>query len=138
MQAEFGAALAARPAAPAQFTLYFVEGKDELTDESRQMVNAVFVEIAKRPVPDVLVIGHTDSVGTDQVNDKLSRDRAEVIRAGLIQNGIAPENIVAYRPRQARAFRADRTTAWRTAQPTGRNRRALSGRTVRYRRSTFE
>jgi len=95
VQAEFGDALAARPVAPVQFTLYFVEGKDELTEESRQAVNAVFVEIAKRPVPDVLVIGHTDAVGTDQVNDKLSRDRADFIRAGLIQSGIAPENIVA-------------------------------------------
>jgi len=96
VQAEFGEALAARPAGPVQFTLYFVEGKDELTDESKQVVTAVFVEIAKRPVPDVLVIGHTDAVGTDQVNDKLSRDRADFIRAGLIQNGIAPENIVAF------------------------------------------
>jgi outer membrane protein OmpA-like peptidoglycan-associated protein len=75
----------------------------------------VFVEIAKRPVPDVLVIGHTDAVGTDQVNDKLSRDRADVIRAGLIQSGIAPENIVAIgrgkrssssRPRTAPRIRA--------------------------------
>jgi len=95
VQAEFGEALAARPVGPVQFTLYFVEGKDELTDESKQVVDTVFVEIAKRPVPDVLVIGHTDAVGTDQVNDKLSRDRADVIRAGLIQSGIAPENIVA-------------------------------------------
>jgi outer membrane protein OmpA-like peptidoglycan-associated protein len=46
-------------------------------------------------VPDVLVIGHTDSVGSDQYNDALSRQRAEVIRAGLINSGIAPENIVA-------------------------------------------
>ncbi len=95
VQAEFGAALAARPAAPVQFTLYFVEGKDELSDESKLVVNAVFVEIAKRPVPDVLVIGHTDTVGTQQVNDALSRQRAEVIRAGLIQSGIAADNIVA-------------------------------------------
>ena len=34
VQAEFGDALAARPVGPVQFTLYFVEGKDELTDES--------------------------------------------------------------------------------------------------------
>jgi outer membrane protein OmpA-like peptidoglycan-associated protein len=46
-------------------------------------------------VPDVLVVGHTDSVGSDQYNDALSRQRADVIRAGLIQNGIAPENILA-------------------------------------------
>ncbi len=96
VQALFGAALAAQPGRPVQFTLYFVEGKDELTEESRLQVNAVFAEIAKRPVPDVLVVGHTDAVGTNQVNDPLSQQRAEIIRAGLIQNGIAPENITAF------------------------------------------
>jgi outer membrane protein OmpA-like peptidoglycan-associated protein len=96
VQAQFGPALAARPQRPLEFTLYFVEGKDELTDESKQTVIAVFAEIVKRPVPDVLVIGHTDAAGTHQVNDPLSQKRAETIRAGLIQNGIAPENIVAY------------------------------------------
>src|SRR5664279_5809483 len=35
VQATFGAALAAQPARPKQFTLYFVEGTDELTDESK-------------------------------------------------------------------------------------------------------
>ena len=95
VQALFGAAIAARPVRPAEFTLQFIEGKDELTEESKQLVNSVFAEIAKRPVPDVVVIGHTDSVGSDQYNDALSRQRAEVIRAGLIANGIAPENILA-------------------------------------------
>lgn len=95
VQAQFGAALAARPERPMEFTLYFVEGKDELTDESKQMVTAIFVEIVKRPVPDVLVVGHTDAVGTHQINDPLSQQRAETIRAGLIQNGIAADNIVA-------------------------------------------
>ncbi len=95
VQALFGAALAAQPGRPVQFVLYFVEGKDELTDESRLAVDAVFAEIAKRPVPDVLVVGHTDAVGTNQVNDPLSQQRAEVIRAGLIRSGIAPENITA-------------------------------------------
>ena len=92
---QFGAALAARPERPVEFTLYFIEGKDELADESKQIVTAVYAEIAKRPVPDVLVVGHTDAVGSDQVNDPLSLRRAEIVRAGLIQSGIAPENIVA-------------------------------------------
>ena len=42
VQAQFGPALAARPERPVEFTLYFVEGKDELDDESRQKVCAVF------------------------------------------------------------------------------------------------
>jgi OmpA-OmpF porin, OOP family len=91
----FAAALAAQPMRPIQFTLYFIEGKDELTDESKQIVESVFSEISRRPVPDVLVVGHTDTVGTDQLNDMLSRQRAEAIRAALIAHGIAPENITA-------------------------------------------
>ena len=93
--AVYGAALAAQPIRPAQFALYFIEGKDELTDESKQIVDSIFSEISKRPVPDVLVIGHTDSVGNDQSNDVLSRQRAETVRAALIGHGIAPENIAA-------------------------------------------
>ncbi len=94
VNAQFGSALAARPLPPAQFTLYFVEGKDEFTEESKRAFDNVFGEIAKRPVPDVLVIGHTDTVGTDVFNDALSRQRAEVVRRALVARGIAAENIV--------------------------------------------
>ena len=95
VQTQFGAAMAALPGRPAQFTLYFVEGKDEFTDASKQSIDSVFAEIASRPVPDVLVIGHTDKVGSDTSNDVLSRQRAEVVRKALIVRGIAPENVVA-------------------------------------------
>lgn len=93
VDAVFGAALAAQPMRPKQFTLYFIEGKDEFTDASKQIVESVFAEIARRPVPDVLVIGHTDAVGSDQLNDALSRQRAETVRVALIAHGIAPESI---------------------------------------------
>ncbi len=95
VETRFGAALGAQPARPASFTLYFVEGKDEFTDDSKRVVDGLFAEIAKRPVPDVLVVGHTDALGSDQVNDALSRQRAETVRAELIRRGIAPENIQA-------------------------------------------
>jgi outer membrane protein OmpA-like peptidoglycan-associated protein len=95
VQAQFGAALAARPLPPAQFTLYFVEGKDEFTAESKRIIDDVFGEIARRPVPDVLVVGHTDTVGSDAVNDPLSRQRAEVVRSALVARGMSAERIVA-------------------------------------------
>jgi outer membrane protein OmpA-like peptidoglycan-associated protein len=94
VQAQFGAALAARPMAPAQFTLYFVEGKDEFTEESKRLIDGVFAEIAKRPLPDVMVIGHTDTVGSDAVNDPLSRQRAEIVRSALLARGIAVDKVV--------------------------------------------
>ena len=93
VEARFGPALAAQPLRAATFTLYFVEGKNELTEESRQVVDRILSEIAKRPVPDVLVVGHTDAVGTDQVNDALGQQRAETVRTALLRLGIPPEDI---------------------------------------------
>lgn len=95
VQARFGAALAAQPPRPASFVLYFVEGRDTLTDESKAVVEKVFAEIAARPAPDVAVIGHTDSVGAQAANDSLSLQRAESIRRELIRRGIPAENVQA-------------------------------------------
>jgi outer membrane protein OmpA-like peptidoglycan-associated protein len=92
---KFGATLDAQPARAASFTLYFIEGKDEFTDESKRIVDGLFAEIARRPVPDVIVIGHTDTVGSDQSNDALALKRAEIVRSELIRRGIAAENIQA-------------------------------------------
>ena len=95
VQSYFGAALAAQPLPPAQFTLYFIEGKDEFTPETKGIIDRVFSEISRRPVPDVVVIGHTDKVGTDAINDPLSRQRAEVVRNALLARGIAADKVVA-------------------------------------------
>jgi outer membrane protein OmpA-like peptidoglycan-associated protein len=93
VNAEFGSTLAALPGRPASFTLYFLEGKDELTPESRVEMEKVFVELKRRPLPDIVVIGHTDTVGNHAHNDKLSLARAERMRELLIGLGIAPERI---------------------------------------------
>ncbi|HEY2558786.1 MAG TPA: OmpA family protein [Caldimonas sp.] len=95
VHARYGNALAAQPLPPAQFTLYFIENKDELTDESKRIVDGVFAEIARRPVADVMIIGHTDSVGSDAANDALSRQRAEVVRSAFVARGLAADKAVA-------------------------------------------
>ncbi len=93
VKAQFGPALAAQPAPPQQFTLYFVEGKDEFTDESRRAFDGVLAEIARRPVPDVLIVGHADAVGSDALNDRLSRQRAEVVARALVARGVPADSI---------------------------------------------
>jgi outer membrane protein OmpA-like peptidoglycan-associated protein len=93
VEKQFAPALAAQPSRAATFTLYFVEGKDEFTDESKQAVDRILAEIAKRPIPDVLVVGHTDTVGTDASNDALGLQRAETVRAALIKLGIPAADI---------------------------------------------
>ncbi len=120
VEAQFGPALAAQPARAATFTLYFIEGKDEFTEESREDVDRILAEIAKRPVPDVLVVGHTDSVGSDPFNDALGRQRAETVRVALIGLGIPPDDIHAI-SRGKRALAVP--TADGVAEP--RNRRVV-------------
>ncbi len=95
VQASFGTALAAQPMRSQVFTLYFVEQTDEFTDESKRTVETVIMEIARYPVPDIVVVGHTDLTGTDAFNDALARKRAETVRAVLIRRGIASDDIVA-------------------------------------------
>jgi outer membrane protein OmpA-like peptidoglycan-associated protein len=94
VQALFGAALAAQPSRPTSFTLYFIEGRDEFTDASKQILADVLATIATYAVPDIVVIGHTDRVGSDTSNDALALRRAETVRAMLIARGISPAGIV--------------------------------------------
>jgi outer membrane protein OmpA-like peptidoglycan-associated protein len=95
VQATFGGALAAQPARAAHFTLYFVEGSDDLTEESKQTLEQVFADLAKRPVRDIVIVGHTDAVGSDQYNDALAKKRADAVSALLVGRGVAPGDIVA-------------------------------------------
>lgn len=118
VEAQFGRALAAQPIRAETFVLYFVEGKDEFTDESKRLVDKVLAEVARRPVPDVLVVGHTDTVGTDQLNDALGLRRAETVRAALIALGVPAGDVQA----SSRGKRAPAVpTADNVAEP--RNRR---------------
>ena len=50
-------------------------------------------EIARRPVPELVVIGHTDRVGRAEANDELSLRRAEAVRAMLVRAGIPAAQI---------------------------------------------
>lgn len=89
----FGAALEAQPARPTSFTLYFLEARDELTPDSRQLLGRIVDEIGRRPAPEIVVIGHTDRVGAVPYNDTLSLRRAERVRDELVKVGIAADRI---------------------------------------------
>ena len=95
VRAAFGPTLAALPGRPASFTLYFLEGKDELTPDSRAELDRVFAELRNRPLPDILVIGHTDTVGAQPSNDRLSLARAQRMRELMMGLGLPPERIEA-------------------------------------------
>lgn len=86
-------ALVAQPARPVSFSVLFVRGKDEPTEEAKHMLTSIKAEIAQRPVPEVMVIGHTDRQGSDADNDALSLKRAEATRKDMIDAGIPAASI---------------------------------------------
>lgn len=91
---EFGNTLAAQPPRPASYMVYFETGSDRLTGESSRAIEGILADIAKRPSPEVVVIGHTDTVGRVGIrNDELSKQRAEVVRAMLVKQGIPASSI---------------------------------------------
>ena len=115
---EFGATLEALPARPSSFTVYFITGTDELTPESRADLQNILAALKDRPLPDVQVIGHTDTVGDLLGNDRLSAQRAETVKSFLVQIGIPAERITT-------AGRGERELLVRTPDETDepRNRR---------------
>ena len=88
VNATFGKTLAALPAPPAVYVVYFVEGTDELNPEAQGAIDRVAADFAARPSPEIAVVGHTDFVGTDQYNDTLSLQRALRVRDLLVRRGI--------------------------------------------------
>ena len=88
VQRTFGEALAAQPPKPMSFTLYFSTASTDVTLESQPILEALLAEAAKRQAVEVQVTGHTDRVGTDATNDRLSLERAQAVRDVLIQRGL--------------------------------------------------
>jgi OOP family OmpA-OmpF porin len=93
VRAEFADVLSALPPAPLSYTVYFVFGQDELTEESRKELAPILEQIARRPAPEIAAIGHADQAGPERVNDTLAMRRAERVRDLLVQRGVRAERI---------------------------------------------
>lgn len=88
---EFGDARTAQPEPPEHFMLYFLSGGTRLTPESE----IEFAEILSRwkvrgqhAISEVVVIGHTDTVGSDESNVALSMQRARSVADRLRDAGM--------------------------------------------------
>ena len=66
----------------------FATGKADLSPDANRSVNKLADFLKKYPNRDVLIEGHTDSVGTDDYNLTLSRKRADSVKYKLMGNGV--------------------------------------------------
>jgi outer membrane protein OmpA-like peptidoglycan-associated protein len=93
VQRLFGEALAALPPAPRHFILNFRFESDTLTDESTRLVPEILKTVKGLAVPEVVVIGHTDTLGEASANLKLGLLRAMSVRDILVRAGLALSTI---------------------------------------------
>jgi outer membrane protein OmpA-like peptidoglycan-associated protein len=89
----FGDALAALPPASRHFTLHFRFESDALTEESTALVPKILSTVKGLSVPEVVVVGHTDTMGDPRANLALGLKRAISVRDILVKAGLAPSTI---------------------------------------------
>ena len=98
LKRDFGAALAALPAAPIILRpLYFRGGVKVLSPVLKQQardIAARFLRLAEsgRSV-DISVVGHSDSIGTPEAKEKAGRERAQNVADALVELGVPREAI---------------------------------------------
>lgn len=93
IRSAFSEVLAAQPPPPAKFILYFVKDSNILTGESSDLLPKIIRTIQERQSADIVISGHTDTVGEKAYNYKLSIERAKMIYDTLVANGAVPANI---------------------------------------------
>lgn len=95
VEKRYGQLLSVQPAAEQRFTLFFMPGGSALTPESTTALADILSRATERSGGEVVVIGHTDRVGTVESNDALSLQRAQAVRQLVIDRGFDPNRVEA-------------------------------------------
>ncbi len=71
----------------------FLSGKDQFLDISFEELDRLVALLKSSPKHHVYVSGHTDDIGGESQNKRLSKRRADAVKAYLIENGIDADRI---------------------------------------------
>jgi len=74
----------------------FDTGKFTLKPGAKEKLAKISGILISHPGLTLEVDGHTDSVGSDDFNFKLSEERADTVRAYLVEQGVQPDTITAH------------------------------------------
>ncbi|MFH1000360.1 MAG: OmpA family protein, partial [Bacteroidota bacterium] len=73
--------------------IYFELSKAELKPESFPELDKVVSFLNANPTIKIEISGHTDSTGSDEINNKLSDDRARTVKNYIVSKGIQEDRI---------------------------------------------
>jgi OOP family OmpA-OmpF porin len=89
--------------------ILFDVGKSTLKAGSQVSLERIAGVLTQYPQHQILVEGHTDATGSDELNLQLSRDRASSVRSALIAGGVAASKITAEGYGEARPLASNDT-----------------------------
>jgi len=84
---------AAMPPTPRPFEVYFEFDRATLTPDARAVVDEAARNAKQGNATRIVATGHTDTVGSNGYNERLSTRRADAVRAALIADGIPASEI---------------------------------------------
>jgi OOP family OmpA-OmpF porin len=82
------------PVEQAMFIVFFDWDRFDITSGANDVLDAVAQEVnARQDVRGIVLVGHTDTSGPTDYNQRLSVRRADAVRQGLISRGVSPNLI---------------------------------------------
>jgi OOP family OmpA-OmpF porin len=93
----------------------FASGTANLTRPSNAVLDDVAKQLAANPGAKVRIEGHTDDVGADAANKKLSEKRAQAVKTYLTKKGIEPSRMEAQGLGESQPLVAGKTAKAREA-----------------------
>ena len=75
--------------------MFFATNKTRILPISEPSLQDLYMYLERNPQIRIKIVGHTDNVGKDAANQKLSEGRANEVKKDLIERGIAPERLEA-------------------------------------------
>lgn len=72
---------------------FFDFDKATLKPEGKAKLDEIVAGLQNMDVEVVVAVGHTDSIGTEAYNKKLSERRAEAVKAYLVSKGVDPQKV---------------------------------------------
>jgi len=73
--------------------MHFATNKTRILPSSEGALNDMYMYLERNPEVRIKIIGHTDNIGGDEFNQRLSEGRANAVRDDLVERGIAPGRI---------------------------------------------
>jgi len=93
-------------------SIYFHTGKSTFRSEDVPVkIESISTLLKQYPTAKFSIEGHTDSDGSEVSNQKLSQERADVVRNALIERGLKAENLTAIGYGESKPVASNKTAA---------------------------